>query len=153
MKFSLFLGCPWLTWKSLTSAHTASGEDYFYTNSTNYVQNANQIWSLFSLRVWNEHGSSYCEAKLKYDGLEIYPDQALGDLYQVNKKASLCQVDTKGSIKTKRFLKSSKCQISYWWNIIYVADLASSSSEILIKNLIYCQLISIAWASYFDEIK
>ena len=33
------------------------------------------------LRVWNEHGEASCSAKLLYDGLEVAPDQSLGDLY------------------------------------------------------------------------
>jgi len=59
---------------------------------------------VYGLRVWNEHGKfqvsflkqvktfskflhflsgeSYCEARLIYDGLEVYPGQSLGDLYQ-----------------------------------------------------------------------
>ena len=35
----------------------------------------------YSLRVWNEHGETSCSAKLLYDGLEVQPDQSLGDLY------------------------------------------------------------------------
>ena len=35
----------------------------------------------YGLRCWNEHGEAYCEAKLLYDGLEVQPEQPLGDLY------------------------------------------------------------------------
>lgn len=35
----------------------------------------------YGIRVWNEHGEAYCEAKLMYDGLEVEPEQALGDCY------------------------------------------------------------------------
>ena len=31
--------------------------------------------------MWNEHGETSCSAKLLYDGLEVQPDQSLGDLY------------------------------------------------------------------------
>ena len=37
--------------------------------------------SLLHSRVWNEHGETSCSAKLLYDGLEVQPDQSLGDLY------------------------------------------------------------------------
>ena len=37
---------------------------------------------VYGLKVWNEHGEAYCEAKLVYDGLEVQPGQTLGDCYQ-----------------------------------------------------------------------
>ena len=37
---------------------------------------------VYGLKVWNEHGEAYCEARLVYDGLEVQPGQSLGDLYQ-----------------------------------------------------------------------
>ena len=37
----------------------------------------------YGLRVWNEHGEASCDARLLYDGLEVLPEQPLGDLYQV----------------------------------------------------------------------
>jgi hypothetical protein len=36
---------------------------------------------MYGLKVWNEHGEAYCEAKLVYDGLEVQPGQTLGDCY------------------------------------------------------------------------
>ena len=37
---------------------------------------------MYGLKVWNEHGEAYCEARLVYDGLEVQPGQTLGDCYQ-----------------------------------------------------------------------
>ena len=36
----------------------------------------------YTLRVWNEFGEASCESHLMYDGLEVQPNQSLGDLYQ-----------------------------------------------------------------------
>ena len=43
----------------------------------------------YGLRVWNEHGEASCEAKLMYDGLEVQPEQSLGDCYQGFDKYSM----------------------------------------------------------------
>ena len=37
---------------------------------------------VYGLKVTNQHGEAYCEARLVYDGLEVLPGQSLGDLYQ-----------------------------------------------------------------------
>jgi serine/threonine protein kinase len=44
---------------------------------------------IYKLRVWNKHGEATCEAKLVYDGLEVQPDQSLGNLYQGFEKYTL----------------------------------------------------------------
>eukprot|EP00094_Tigriopus_californicus_P003329 TCALIF_03202-PA protein Name:"Similar to unc-89 Muscle M-line assembly protein unc-89 (Caenorhabditis elegans)" AED:0.27 eAED:0.27 QI:0/0.83/0.76/0.92/0.91/0.88/25/216/2842 len=43
----------------------------------------------YGLRVWNEHGEAFCESKLMYDGLEVQPDQSLGDCYMGFDKYSI----------------------------------------------------------------
>jgi hypothetical protein len=69
----------------------------------------------YGLRVWNEHGEATCQSKLLYDGLEVQPEQSLGDLYSgfekyavsglpmpLPDKPLICQMsDTKASLTWK----------------------------------------------------